>query len=136
MQNLTQMKSTFSSVFFICLLLILGCTNDSESDLLVTEDQETTDPVDDDDSFEATVTFTEDIRPIITQNCLGCHSNPPRNGAPFALVTFEQVRSRSNGVLRTVSLQTGEPDAMPPSGRIPQAAIDLIEQWIEEGLAE
>ena len=130
------MKSTFSSVFFIGLLLILGCTNDSESDLLVTDDQETTNPIDDDDSVEATVTFTEDIQPIITQNCLGCHSNPPRNGAPFALVTFDQVRSRSSGVLRTVSLQTGEPGAMPPSNRIPQAAIDLIEQWIDEGRAE
>ena len=130
------MKTEFTLVFFICLLLVLGCTNDSESDLLMTDDQETTDPIDDDDSTEATVTFTEDIQPIITQNCLGCHSNPPRNGAPFALVTYDQVSSRSNSVLNAVSRQTGQPGAMPPSGRIPQAAIDLIEQWIDEGLAE
>ena len=125
------MKNTFSSIFFGCLLLVLGCTNDSESDLLVIED-----PIDDDDGVEVSVTFTEDIQPIITNNCLGCHSSPPRNGAPFALVTFEQVRSRSSAVLRTVSAQTGEPGAMPPSGRIPQAAIDLIAQWIDEGRAE
>ena len=130
------MKSNFFSVLFICLLLVLGCTNDSESDLLVIDDPETDNPIDDDDGVEATVTFTEDIQPIIASNCLGCHSNPPRNGAPFALVTFDQVRSRSSAVLRTVSLQTGEPGAMPPSGRIPQASINLIEQWIDEGLAE
>ncbi len=116
--------------------MTFGCANDSESDLLDLPTENTDDTAGEDEDQGVSVTFSTDIQPIIANNCLGCHSNPPRNGAPFPLVTFQQVSSRSAGVLRTISLQTGQPGAMPPSGRMPQASIDLIEQWIQEGRAE
>lgn len=127
------MKNTLRFALPVLCLLILSCTNDSESDLLLVEG---TDDSAVDDGVEATVTYSNDIEPIISANCLSCHSSPPRNGAPFSLVTFDQVRARSSAVLRTVSLQTGEPGAMPPAARIPQSSIDLIALWIDEGLAE
>ena len=134
------MKNVLKFFLPLVLLLVFSCTNDSESDLLdpipesVEEigDNESTD----NESIDDAITFSADIQPIIARNCLGCHSSPPRNGAPFSLVSFQQVSSRSAAVLRTVSLQTGQPNAMPPSGRIPQASIDLIDQWIEDGLIE
>ncbi|PRX57914.1 hypothetical protein [Flagellimonas meridianipacifica] len=128
------MKNVIKLFLPLVSLLIFSCANDSESDLL-DPIPENVDDVNDDEIVDA-VTFTADIQPIIANNCLGCHSSPPRNGAPFALVTFQQVSSRNGGVLRTVSLQTGQPGAMPPAGRIPQASIDLINQWIEDGLIE
>ncbi|NQZ43955.1 MAG: hypothetical protein HRT65_06555 [Flavobacteriaceae bacterium] len=127
-------KAIFFQAVFV--LLLIGCTNDSESDLLLVEEGENEETVDPDDGTNATVTYGDDIAPIITRNCLGCHSNPTRNGAPFSLTTFAQVSSRSDAILRTTSLQTGEPGAMPPAARIPQASIDLIAQWIEEGTPE
>ncbi|WP_299000348.1 hypothetical protein ACOKFD_17890 [Flagellimonas sp. S174] len=128
------MKNVIKFFLPLVSLLVFSCANDSESDLL-DPIPESVDDVNDDEIVDA-VTFTTDIQPIIVNNCQGCHSSPPRNGAPFPLVTFQQVSSRNGGVLRTVSLQTGQPDAMPPAGRIPQASIDLINQWIEDGLIE
>ena len=127
------MKNMLKFTLLLSAFLVIGCTNDSESDLLIVEE---TDNTDNDDNNDATVTFSANIEPIIQGNCLGCHSSPPRNGAPFSLVTYAQVSSRSSGVLNTISKQTGEPSVMPPSGRIPQASINLIDQWIQEGLAE
>ncbi|WP_350284465.1 hypothetical protein [uncultured Croceitalea sp.] len=130
------MKNMLKFTLLLSAFLVIGCTNDSESDLLIVEETDNTDNSGDDDNSDATVTFSANIEPIIASNCLGCHSSPPRNGAPFSLVTYAQVSSRSSGVLNTVSKQTGEPSAMPPSGRIPQASINLIDVWIQEGLAE
>ena len=69
-------------------------------------------------------------------SCLGCHSDPPVNGAPFALANFTQASSRSAAILNVMSRQSGAARAMPPSGRLPQSTIDLVEQWIEDGLIE
>ena len=129
------MKNILKFLLPLVSLLVFSCTNDSESDLL-DPIPDSVEEVGDDETADDAITFSTDIQPIIASNCLGCHSNPPRNGAPFPLVSFQQVSSRSGAVLRTVSLQTGQPTAMPPSGRIPQASIDLINEWIEGGLIE
>ncbi len=120
------MKSIHLSLLCLSALFLLGCSNDSPSDLI--EEQ----------NPNVAITYDNTIQSIINNNCLGCHSNPPQNGAPFPLVNFDQVFSRAdNGqLLRSISRQTGEPRAMPPSGRLPQATIDLVEQWIEEGSIE
>ena len=125
------MKNKLKPVVLLVLFVTINCTNDSESDFLLTQD-----PVSEsvgEPEEEITISFTNSVAPIISNNCLGCHSNPTRNGAPFPLVTFNDVNNRSGAVLRAISKQTGEPSAMPPSGRIPQANIDIINQWIEEG---
>ncbi|MDJ0645461.1 MAG: cytochrome c [Flavobacteriaceae bacterium] len=120
------MRTISKFIFLLSTMLLLGCTNDSESDLI--------DPVDPD----GPVTYNANIRAIINNNCLGCHSDPPQNGAPFPLTNYDQVLARAqNGqLLRAIRRQTGEPRAMPPSGRLPQATIDLVAQWIEDGLNE
>ena len=127
------MKNVFKFFSLLMYFFVISCANDSESDLLAPIPDAVED-VNDGEQVDDLITFSKDIQPIIASNCLGCHSSPPRNGAPFSLVTFDQVSTRSAGVLRTVSLQTGQPSAMPPSGRIPQQSIDLIDQWIQDGL--
>ncbi|NJB70140.1 putative membrane protein [Saonia flava] len=122
----------------LCALLsfiLLACTNDSESDLLLepetNSEQETEEP-------SGIITYNANIKSIIDGNCLGCHSNPPRNGAPFSLTTYEQVKTRAdNGsLLSSLSKQTSENGSMPPANRLPQSTIDLIEQWIQDGTLE
>jgi len=115
------MKNKLKPVVLLVLFVTINCTNDSESDFLLTQD-----PVSESEGKpeeEITISFTNSVAPIIST----------RNGAPFPLVTFNDVNSRSGAVLRAISKQTGEANAMPPSGRIPQANIDIINQWIEEG---
>lgn len=106
-------------------LLFGSCTNDSESDLR--EPDSTT-----------TVSYEANIKQIIGNNCLGCHKDPPVNGAPFALNTYDRVRDKTEmgNLLVAIKRQTGEPAAMPPAGRLPQATIDLLEQWADEGFLE
>ncbi|WP_411895352.1 hypothetical protein [Winogradskyella sp. A2] len=114
-------------LFIICFL---GCSYDSEDDLIenISEDNG--------DGTPELVTYDDNIASIMQSSCIGCHGNPPTNGAPFGLTNFNQVSQRVGGILNRMSLSNGSPGAMPPSGRLPQATIDLIDQWIEDGLLE
>ncbi|AEM71648.1 hypothetical protein Murru_2613 [Allomuricauda ruestringensis DSM 13258] len=116
------------TVFVFAFLFLLSCSNDSESDL-------TGPQTGNENEF---VTYNDNIKAVISNNCLSCHSSPPTNGAPFSLTTYTQVKNRAeNGsLLAAISKQTGEAGAMPPTGRMPQATIDLVEQWIADGLLE
>ncbi|MEM7381635.1 MAG: hypothetical protein AAF361_10625 [Bacteroidota bacterium] len=120
------MKKKVTFILPLLAFLATACTSDSESDLTEVEEP------------DGPISYTANIRGVINSNCLSCHSDPTRNGAPFPLTNFEQVRVRAeNGsLLGAISRQTGEAGAMPPSGRLPQATIDLVDQWIQEGLRE
>lgn len=120
------MKSVCTSFLVLSVFFLFGCTNDNMDDLIEEQDS------------SKSITYENTIESIINNNCVGCHSNPPQNGAPFPLINFEQVFLRANNgqLLRAISRQTGEPRAMPPSGRLPQPTIDQVEQWIENGLKE
>ncbi len=126
------MKKFIKPIFALTLLLFISCSSDAESDLF--EPEETGEEV----VEETPITYNDDIRPIINNNCLACHSDPPTNGAPFGLVNYDQVRLRAeNGqLLNAMSRQAGDPRIMPPSGRLSQATLDLIEAWIQDGLLE
>jgi hypothetical protein len=120
-----------TSKLILLSLLTLGlcsCSYDSVSDLIDASGE----PVDP----NVLVTYTDNISQIMQSACIGCHSSPPVNGAPFALVNFSQVNQRAGDILNAMSRQSGTPNAMPPSGRLPQATIDLVERWINDGQLE
>ncbi|MFX0557489.1 hypothetical protein ACOCEA_11870 [Maribacter sp. CXY002] len=118
-------------LFPLLAIFICSCTNDSENDLLAPNSQEQTDE-------KKSITYVANIKPIIDSNCISCHSNPPVNGAPFSLSSYAQVKNftENGSLVLAISKQTGETSAMPPAGRLPKASIDLISQWIEDGLLE
>ena len=120
------MKKTKNLLLIVVAFMMVACSYDNESDLVEALDQ------------EESISYEANISSIMSSNCLGCHSNPPQNGAPFSLTTYDAVVSRAqNGqLLNVISKQTGEPNAMPPSGRMAQSTIDIVAQWIEEGLLE
>lgn len=119
------MKNVVPVLSFV-FLFFSGCSNDSESDLIDSQNE---------NEF---VNYNDNIQSVINNNCVSCHSSPPVNGAPFSLTTYTQVKNRAGSgvLLAAISRQTGEARAMPPEGRLPQATIDLVEQWIEDGLLE
>ena len=65
-------------------ILLSGCTNNTLDDL---------EPMaqDDDDGGTMLVVF-EDVQPIFNNTCVACHSNPPQNGAPMPLISFDNLR--------------------------------------------
>ena len=114
------------------LFSTISCTNHSESDLIDIPDP-------DPDPEPTFVTYVDDVKIIIDNNCLGCHSNPPVNGAPSHLTTYESVKNavENRNLIGRVSSQPGDGGFMPLGGsRLPQNLIDIIIQWETDGLLE
>ena len=115
------------------IFLLVSCTTNTLDDL-----QPVQVVVEEDEGDPELVTF-EQVGPIFSNNCTICHSNPPQNGAPMPLVTFENVRDavENRGLIDRISRQEGAPGLMPLGGpRLPQQSIDLVSQWEEDGLLE
>ena len=104
-------------ISFLLLIIASSCTNDSESDLTVPA------PI--------VVKYSTDVKPIIQANCIECHTNPPQNGAPMPLLTYENVRDAiiARGLINRIS--STDPNFSMPFGRdrLPQSKIDLIIAW-------
>lgn len=80
----------------------------------------------------ANPTYNANVRTIITNNCLSCHSEA---GAQFpTLETYVQVREATeNGavICRIDDQSCGS--VMPQSGRMPQTTINIIKKWAANG---
>lgn len=113
------------------MIMLTSCTYDSEDDLIATENNGNENNGEGDP--EANITYQGTIKEIVDSSCISCHSDPPRNGAPFALVNFSQVKARAGLILNAISRQSGTAGAMPPAGRLPQSTIDAFDEWIENG---
>ncbi len=105
---------------------ILSCTNVSEDDLI------------DATPLPETVTYVDNVKSIIDNNCISCHNNPPTNGALMSLVLYENVKDAvENRNLIGRITGDGPGNLMPFGGpKLPQNLIDIIIQWEANGLLE
>ena len=109
-------------------LLIIGCTTSTYDDI---------EPEAQEGGLELVV--YADVKVIIDNACVNCHSSPPQNGAPMPLTVFMDVKAavETRGLLDRISRNEGAGGLMPVGGpRLPQAHIDLLVQWNEDGLLE
>jgi hypothetical protein len=120
-------KNTFLiSTLLLGTILVSSCTNDSSNDLLGIEDLDE-------------VTYTNTVKSIMDNNCISCHAATPINGAPNSLTTYENVKEAAlnGGLLDRISRDQGESGMMPSGGtRLPQAVIDQVTTWSNQGLIE
>jgi len=119
------MKTFIRLLGIASLFILTACTNDSASDLIIPPPN--------------VVKYNRDVRPIIEGNCIPCHTDPPVNGAPMKLTTYDDVKYAINnrGLLDRISRPQGAPGMMPNGGtRLPQNSIDLINKWKEDGFVE
>lgn len=117
-------KTSLLSLFLIATLF--NCSYNSEDDL--TEDI----------IIDDYVNYDDTIKSIIDNNCIVCHNNPPENGAPMPLLTYNNVKNavENRGLISRIS-STDTGFGMPFGGpRLPQNLIDLVIQWEQEGLLE
>lgn len=87
-------------------------------------------------SSDGIVRYVNDVKPIITSNCTGCHGSTPTNDAPMSLTTYDAVKSaiQSRGLIDLISLPQGDPSMMPKNGtRLPQSSINKIIEWETDG---
>ncbi|WP_109300199.1 hypothetical protein [Aquimarina sp. AU474] len=116
-------------VLFTCVLFIASCSSSDD----------TPDPDPDPDvnpNPNKITTYEADVKAIIDQQCLRCHTIPLTEGAPFPMRNYDEVIVGVNRdlVLRMVS--TSINNVMPPSGRLPQETIDIILDWEADGFLE
>lgn len=114
------MKKLSKITYFLLITLIASCSSDSTEDII----DQPKDPI-------GEITYTSHVKSIIDSKCVGCHANPPKNGAPSSFVNFTQVDGKSSGILKRMDGGT-----MPPSGRLPQETVDIIKEWIKQGKKE
>jgi hypothetical protein len=80
----------------------------------------------------ANPTYTNNVKPIIVNNCLACHSTA---GAELpTMETYTQVRDAAengNMICRIDDQSCGT--VMPQSGRMPQSTINIIINWVANG---
>ena len=118
------MKSKYLILVLIATLLS-GCSYNSEDDL--------TEEVIIDDF----VTYDANIKSIIDNNCISCHNNPPVNGAPMPLTTYDNVKEAVENRNLIGRISATDASNMPLGApRLPQSLIDLVIQWEQEGLLE
>lgn len=116
------------TIYPICssLFMLYGCTNANEYDLINQSE------------LPQLVTYIDDVRPIIDNNCIICHSNPTTDGAPMPLISYENVKEavQNRGLINRVSSHDLS-FLMPLGGpRLPQNLINTIISWEEDGLLE
>lgn len=76
------------------------------------------------------VTYTNDIQPIIATNCTSCH----RSGFQSpSLTTYTQVKNATSSGSLICSIQAQGCKTMPPTGKMSQANINLILLWKTQG---
>lgn len=77
--------------------------------------------------------YNANIKPIFSAKCVSCHGsnaqNPPLNN-------YAEVKDaiENGSVLCRIQGECGE--VMPPSGKMPQGLIDLINNWKDQGYVE
>jgi hypothetical protein len=99
---------------------------------------------------EETVSFSQDVRPILDQHCIACHQagGAGEQASGFSMVSYEDlmkgtqfgpmiVPGDSLGSNMLVLMEgRADPSISMPHGNmkpVPQAEIETIRRWIEQG---
>ncbi len=78
------------------------------------------------------VKYTTDIKPIMDNNCIGCHSA----GSFKPLATYDQVKNNIDGILDRIQRANGDPQKMPKGGSLSATQINTFIKWKADGLTE
>lgn len=81
------------------------------------------------------MSFTNDIVPILKQNCIGCHGGTsPQAGINLSSHSSVVAMAQSGKLLGSVNHDPGF-IAMPPAGNgLPACSIDRLKAWIDQGM--
>ena len=120
------MKNVFI-IFALTIFVLQSCTYNNEEELYPsTEECVTTD-----------MSFSTNIKPVLTSACLLCHSNANSStiGGGIAIEDYTDVKFYAdNGSLLGVMKHTSGYSPMPKGGsKIDDCKLNQIEAWINEG---
>jgi mono/diheme cytochrome c family protein len=79
------------------------------------------------------ISFTGQVMPIITTNCIGCHSSGNASGG-VSLSAYSDVKIvAANGKLYNSVAKNGQAHPMPPSYKLTSCDISQIKAWVDAG---
>ena len=108
-----------------------ACEHEPVTDTTVEEGPEEPAPEEDDCDLDA-VTFSSNVKTIISDNCEGCHNAGFAQGGVM-LTNYDEIKTvAESGQLAGVLRADGYPQ-MPTSGPLEDCDIEQIEKWIENG---
>ena len=119
------MKKTIL-ILALASYIVYSCANASQDDLIESQ------------PLPTLVTYVDDVKTIIDNNCINCHRTPPENGANVPLLTYSQVKSavQNNNLISKIN-GNGPGGLMPLGGpKLPQNLINTIEKWVTDGFQE
>ncbi len=126
------MKSTFKNCVFVLALTCFGG--------VVALVQAEEPPVE-------KITFEDHIKPIFREHCMGCH-NAGDKSSGLALDTYGATLEGGSGGkivaegnvdgsrLYALMAHTAQPFMPPDQDRLPDANLELVKKWIEQGMPE
>lgn len=78
------------------------------------------------------IKYQTDIKPIIENNCISCHSS----GSFKPFVTYDQVKSNIDIIVNRIQRPNGDPLRMPQGGSLSSGQINNFLKWKADGLVE
>lgn len=124
-------------------ITLSSCESSSLSELVedsVTEQEDTQiedgdgDQEDDQEDQSNVVTYNNRAMLILDNACVECHNSVSAT-AGIRLDNFSFARDVAESG-RMIARMTDQSNPMPPSGNLPDAIIEDIMQWIEDGILE
>ena len=84
----------------------------------------------------ANPTYTNNIAPLINQNCIGCHGSSGAS-AGVSLTTYDLVKAQAlKGSLSGTMKKTSPYSLMPPGGKLSDCKIGQVDKWIRNGMPQ
>jgi cytochrome c5 len=83
----------------------------------------------------ANPTYTNNIAPLINQNCIGCHGSSGAS-AGVSLTTYDLVKAQALKGSLTGTIKENGYNLMPPSGKLSDCKIGQVENWIRNGFPQ
>lgn len=116
------MKTSLYSIVAItalysCSFALLSCTREKVTPI--------------DPTCTSTISFSNEVMPIIQANCIGCHDQGNASGG-YDLSSYASISTNANAVVG--SMKGSGYQFMPQGGTpIPDSLIQKINCWIQQG---
>ena len=81
-----------------------------------------------------------DVQTVLSDHCTSCHGNPPSNGAPMSMVTYDDLIAPGLGgasvAQRALVRMTSTTSPMPPApaAAVPAAQIATFQAWVDASM--
>jgi len=103
------------SLLFFCVIFLFSCSKDKVEYYPNT-------------NCNQEVSFSQDILPLINQECTGCHNN--QNG--YSLTNYDNISANSKAIIG--AMRANNYQLMPKGGpMLSDSVIQLMECWVNQG---